>query len=477
MHKKFYITAPIFYPNADLHLGHAYTTVLCDVLARTKRLTGYEVYFLTGNDDHAAKVAKAATALNLTPKEFVDQQAEKFKNFYQKLEISADDFIQTSDKEKHFPGAIKLWQTLKANGDIELKKYQGLYCVGCEAFKTEKELIDGLCPDHNTKPEVLEEENYFFKVSKYVDTVKAKIKSGELEISPASRKNEILSFLDQEAMDISFSRPVEKVNGWGIPVPGDPSQIMYVWCDALVNYISALGYGRTDNSLLEKFWPADVHVMGKDIVRFHAVIWPAMLLSSNLALPKKILGHGFITSNGQKMSKSIGNVVDPVAVINEYGAEALRYFLIRHMNIGDDSGFTMERFKEAYNAGLANGLGNLVSRVMKMAQDNLTEAPEIPDNTIPQEFFELIDKFEFNKATDLIWQKVSELDQKIQITEPFKLVKTDPNQGIKIIKEIVVELYTIGRMLNPIMPETNILIKKLVKDNKVPSAPLFPRKD
>ena len=474
---KFYVTAPIFYPNADLHLGHAYTTVLCDVLARSARLQGKETFFLTGNDDNATKVAQVAQALNLTPKEFVDEQAQKFATFYQQLDISADDFIQTSDQRRHWPGAIKLWRQLADAGDIEKRSYKGLYCVGCESFKTEKDLVDGLCPDHHTKPEEVEEENYFFKLSKYTHTIAKKIESDELKVIPETRKNEILSFLKQEAQDISFSRPTDKVLGWGIPVPGDSTQTMYVWCDALTNYISALGYGSEDEKLFDTFWPADLHVVGKDISRFHAVIWPAMLLSAGLPLPKNILAHGFITSGGMKMSKTVGNVIDPLKVIADYGAEALRYFLVRHMNVGEDSDFTMERFKEAYNAGLANGLGNLVSRVMRMAEDNLEQAPEITDNTIPKEFFELFNNFDFNKATELIWQKIADLDQKIQNTEPFKLVKTDPEKGKELIKELVMDLNVIAGMITPMMPQTSGIIKGLIKENKVPASPLFSRLD
>jgi len=250
---------------------------------------------------------------------------------------------------------------------------------------------------------------------------------------------------------------------------------MYVWFDALVNYISAVGWPK-DETKFKNWWPG-TQFAGKDNLRQQSAMWQAMLLSANLPPSKQIMIHGFITSGGQKMSKSLGNVVNPIELASEYGAEAVRYFLARHVHPFEDSDFTIERFKEAYNSGLANGLGNLVSRVMKMAQDNLTAAPEIPTNTIPEEFFKLIDNFEFNKATELIWHKVGELDQKIQTTEPFKLVKTNPEQGQKLIAELVVDLYTIGRMLNPIMPETNALIKKMIKDNKAPEVPLFPRKD
>lgn len=470
---KFYVTAPIFYPNADLHLGHAYTTVLCDVLARSARLQGKETFFLTGNDDNATKVAQVAQALNLTPKEFVDEQAQKFATFYQQLDISADDFIQTSDQRRHWPGAIKLWKQLADAGDIEKRSYKGLYCVGCESFKTEKDLVDGLCPDHHTKPEEVEEENYFFKLSKYTHTIAKKIESDELKVIPETRKNEILSFLKQEAQDISFSRPTDKVLGWGIPVPGDSTQTMYVWCDALTNYISALGYGSEDEKLFETFWPADLHVVGKDISRFHAVIWPAMLLSAGLPLPKNILAHGFITSGGMKMSKTVGNVIDPLKVIADYGAEALRYFLVRHMNVGEDSDFTMERFKEAYNAGLANGLGNVVSRVLTMAEKN--NVSHITSVLNLERFS--IDDFDFKKYIDKIWEEIQKIDKKIQDEEPYKIFKTDHEKAVGIVSDLCTDLSVIAHLLSPIMPKTSKDILELLKDSKAPRTPLFPRID
>lgn len=470
---KFYVTAPIFYPNADLHLGHAYTTVLCDVLARSARLQGKETFFLTGNDDNATKVAQVAQALNLTPKEFVDEQAQKFATFYQQLDISADDFIQTSDQRRHWPGAIKLWRQLADAGDIEKRSYKGLYCVGCESFKTEKDLVDGLCPDHHTKPEEVEEENYFFKLSKYTHTIAKKIESDELKVIPETRKNEILSFLKQEAQDISFSRPTDKVLGWGIPVPGDSTQTMYVWCDALTNYISALGYGSEDEKLFETFWPADLHVVGKDISRFHAVIWPAMLLSAGLPLPKNILAHGFITSGGMKMSKTVGNVIDPLKVIADYGAEALRYFLVRHMNVGEDSDFTMDRFKEAYNAGLANGLGNVVSRVLTMAEKN--NVSHVASVLNPERFN--VDDFDLKKYVDKIWEEIQKIDKKIQDEEPYKIFKTDHEKAVGIVSELCTDLSVIAHLLSPIMPKTSKNILELLKNNKAPEEPLFPRID
>ncbi|HEY4511497.1 MAG TPA: class I tRNA ligase family protein, partial [Candidatus Paceibacterota bacterium] len=293
----FYITTPIFYPNANLHMGHAYSTTLSDIIARYQRLQGKEVYFLTGADENAGTVVRAAKKAGQETYMYLDHIVANFKDLFSKLEISYDQFIRTSDETAHWSGAKELWNRIAKAGDFEKRSYEGLYCVGHESFITEKDLVDGKCPDHNEVPQFLKEENYFFKLSKYTANIKEKIEKGELEIVPQTRKNEILALLERGLEDVSFSRPADKVSV-GIPIPNDPTQKMYVWCDALANYISALGFGSGDPTLYEKFWPADVHVIGKDILRFHAGIWLGMLLSAGLPLPKKILVHSFITSGG-----------------------------------------------------------------------------------------------------------------------------------------------------------------------------------
>lgn len=463
-------------------MGHAYTTIVCDILARAKRLQGNEVYFLTGADENTEKVVRAAKEVGEDTNKYLDNIIGNFKDLFAKLEITNDQFIRTSDEKNHWPGVIEIWKRLVKSGDIEKKSYEGLYCVGHEAFITEKDLIDGKCPDHNEKPQLLKEENYFFNLSKYTEQIKEKIKNDELEIIPESRKNEILALLDRGLEDISFSRSTSKMSV-GVPVPDDPSQKIYVWGDALTNYISALGFGRGDD-LYKKFWPADVQVIGKDILRFHAAIWPGMLLSAGLPLPKKLLVHGFITSGGKKMSKSLGNTIDPISLINNYGAEAVRYYLARHISPFEDGDLTEESFKEAYNANLANGLGNLVSRVMKMAKDNLvaSQQPAARINAeenkeLPKEFFDHLEKFEINKACDFIWSEIGDMDKYIQENQPFKVVKTDKEKGQKMISDLVVKLYYVARMLDPILPETSAKIKELVKQNKTPDNPLFIRKD
>lgn len=456
-------------------MGHAYTTTLSDILARYHREKGDETYFLSGTDDHAFKVAQAAAKQGKDPALYVKEQGGRFKNLYSKLNISIDDFIQTSDEARHWPGAIEIWNRLAAAGALEKRAYKGLYCTGCESFKKPEDLVDGKCPDHNLAPVELEEENYFFKLSQYGEKLREIILSGEFVIRSEARKNEILALIDRGLEDVSFSRP-KKSMSWGIPVPGDENQTMYVWCDALTNYVTALGFGTPNDSNYKKFWPAQVHMMGKDILRFHAAIWPAMLLVAGLPLPRALFVHGFITSGGRKMSKTIGNVIDPLAVIEEYGVDALRYYLAREISPFEDGDFTMDKFKEAYNGNLANGLGNLASRIMKMAESNLP-ATSIQEALLPGDYIELMDKLELQKAAELIWHEIGRLDQLIQKSEPFKLVKTDPDKGKELISQLVADLYRVACMLEPFLPETSQKIKEAVKANKSFVTPLFPRKD
>lgn len=474
--KPFYITTPIFYPNANLHMGHAFVMTIADIKARYHRFTGDETFFLTGSDENTGKVIEVAKTNKEDVSVYLDSVTEGFKSLYKDLDISYDQFIRTSDKKVHWPGAIRMWEKLVQAGDIYKSHYQGLYCEACEAFYTEKDLVNGLCPYHETKPKLLKEENYFFRLSKYTKEIEKKILNNELKIIPETRRNEILALLSRGLEDISFSRPMENVPH-GIPVPGDSSQVIYVWCDALVNYISALGFGSDDDSKFKKFWPADFHVIGKDILRFHAAIWPGMLFSAGLPLPKAILVHGMITSGGKKMSKSLGNVIDPREILREFGTDALRYYLAREVSPFEDGDITKGSFKLAYNANLANGLGNLASRIMKMASTHLSGKLPIPEKSMEKDFMKAFDIFDIQKATNIVWEHIGELDKKIQETEPFKLVKTDKEKATKIIEELVIELYNIGRMLNPVLPETSAVIMTAVKENKMFDKPLFPRKD
>ena len=478
--EKFYITTSIHYVNASPHLGHALEEVQADAIARYQRILNKEVYFLTGVDEHGIKIVRSSQDAGKSVKDFVDENSGKSVELTKKLDISNNDFIRTSDKNRHWPGAQSLWKKLVEAGDIYKGKYSGYYCVGCEAYVTEKDLIDGKCPYHFKEPEKIEEENYFFKLSRYADEIKKKIELDELKIFPESKKNEILGIIKEGVSDISFSRPKEKLSGWGVPVPDDESQLMYVWCDALANYISALGYGSNNEENFKKFWPADLHVIGKDILRFHALIWPAMLISAKLPLPKTLFVHGFIFSNSKRMSKTLGNIIDPFDLVKKYGVDAVRYYLLREITPFEDGDITEEKFKEAYNANLANGLGNLTARIMKMSEQHLkSEELRVENkNFTPYKnevfYSGLMDNFELNKAMDLIWKKISESDLYIQKTEPFKLIKTDEKKAKEILVELVSGLQNIALILKPFLPQTSEKILESIKLNKMPEI-LFPR--
>jgi len=480
MDKKFYLTTPIFYPNAKLHLGHAYTTTVSDILVRYHRLVGDKTYFLTGSDENTQKMVDAARKDGKEPLVFLDEIVARFSSLFAELDISYDQFIRTTDQEAHWPGAQAIWNKLVESGDIYKKEYEGLYCVGHEAFITEKDLVDGKCPDHGQAPEMLKEENYFFKLSRYTQDIKNKIESKELRIVPETREREILSLLNEGLQDVSFSRPrkADWPQGLGIPVPGDDTQVMYVWCDALTNYITALGYGR-DDALYREFWVNNeqrMHVIGKDILRFHAAIWPAMLVSAGLSLPKTLLVHGYVLSGGKKMSKTLGNVIDPEELLAEYGTDAVRYFLARHISPFEDGDITREAFKDAYNADLANGLGNLASRIMTLAQTHLPEPVKVEMTPMPQEYTDAMERFEINKAVEYIGSRIAQLDQRIATEAPFKVVKEDIEKGRAMIAELVKELAAIDLMLEPFMPQTSKKIIEAIVANKKPEN-LFPRKD
>lgn len=471
----FYITTAIAYANGAPHVGHAFEFVLADTIARYQKTKG-EVYFVTGMDEHGQKIEQKAKENNVPVQEFVNSYAEMFKALDKELAVSYDFFVRTSDKEKHYKGAQALWNALYAKGDLEKRTYQALYCVGCEAFKTEKDLNEsGECPDHLKKPEVVEEENYFFKLSKYAAQIKTKIETDELRIYPVSRKNEILALLERGLEDVSFSRPKSKVS-WGIPVPNDESQVMYVWCDALSNYITALGYGT--DSFDKNLWQNTTHVIGKDILRFHAAIWPGMLLSAELPLPINIIVHGHITSGGQKMSKSLGNVIDPNEVIEmfrpvagELAGEAARFVLLHEIPTFDDGDITIDSIKTAYTAYLANGIGNLTNRIMKMVtSNNITtefqlEALDMPD----------LDRFNNNGELKNLMHSMRSLDNNIAINEPFKVIKNDKELGERMIKECVGSLSRFAQRLAIFMPQTSAKILECIRENKMPEKPLFNR--
>lgn len=470
MTKKFYVTTALPYVNAAPHVGHALEFVQADTLARYHRLLKEDVYFLSGTDDNALKNVQAAEEKNIAVAEFVKQNSDKFYNLKDALNISFNDFIRTSE-QRHVEGVRKFWEDCKE--DIYTKKYQGLYCVGCEAFLTEKDVVDGVCPDHKTKPEIVEEENHFFRLSKYQDWLEKLIASDELKIVPEIRKNEILSFIRGGLEDFSISRSKERAHGWGIPVPNDPNQIIYVWFDALINYLTALDW-QNNGELFQKYWPADVHVIGKGISRFHAIYWPAMLKSARIKeLPKQEFVHGYVTAEGQKISKSLGNVVDPFELVKKYSTDPVRYYLLREIPSYGDGDFSIQRFEEVYNADLANGLGNLVARVAKLIENN--NIPNTTEN--PADFSDPIHStlrnLQFNEALNCIWIHIKNLDRLLDEWKPWT------EEGLKSAvhwTELICGIRQIAFDLQPFLPETAKQIREQFAGPKIKSeAPLFPR--
>ncbi|MSU56434.1 MAG: methionine--tRNA ligase [Candidatus Taylorbacteria bacterium] len=475
--KTFYITTTLPYVNADPHIGFAFELISADIIARYKRLSGDEVFFNTGTDEHGTKVWEKAKEEGKDTQTYVDEYAEKFKKLREPLGLLPDvNFIRTTDSH-HKLAAQEFWKRCATSGDIYKKNYRIKYCVGCELEKTESELADGRCPVHpNLELQVIEEENYFFRLSGYQKKLLAFYDANPDFVVPAFRLNEIRSLIKEKGLeDFSISRLKSKMP-WGVSVPDDNDHVMYVWFDALVNYISAIGW-PDHLAQFEKWWPV-TQFAGKDQVRQQAVMWQAMLLSAGLPPSKQIVIHGFIQSGGQKMSKSLGNVIDPLALVQEYGTDALRFYLARHVHPFEDSDFTVEKFKEAYNADLANGIGNLTSRIMKMATDHLSTPVSDPNpgSPLPFGFTQHLDTFNIQAATSFLTEWVTSLDQKIQETEPFKLVKQDKEKGKAIIIELVKDLFAATRMFEPILPETAAKIQTLIAGNNMPSAPLFPRK-
>jgi methionyl-tRNA synthetase len=479
--KRQFISTAIDYVNAPAHLGHALEKVQADVIARHHRILDKDVFFLSGTDENSLKNVRAAEKEGISVKELVERNSDRFQKLKGVLNLTYDDFIRTTEP-RHIKGAQKLWQ--ECQKDIYKKKYKGLYCVGCEAFLKKTELEEGLCPEHQTKPELVEEENYFFKLSKYQKKLKKLIEEDKIKIIPETRKNEILSFINQGLEDICISRSAERerAHNWGIDVPGDPSQKIWVWFDALSNYITALGYGENSKKFQE-FWQKNenkLHIIGKGVVRFHAIYWPAFLISANLPLPKTIFVHGYVTSGGQKMSKSLGNVVDPFELVEKYGTDAVRYFLLREIPSTEDGDFTEEKFIQRYNGDLASGLGNLVARVLTMAERKckiqnakckiITAFSGIPSEcgTIQnsklkdfilktwQKYNKALENFKFNEALSSIWELISFCDRYIEKTRPWeKSEKQTPAIG-----NLLYAIGNIAKMLRPFLPQTSEKIFK-----------------
>jgi methionyl-tRNA synthetase len=473
MNKKFYITTAIPYVNSAPHVGHALEFVEGDTIARFHKILGEEVLLLSGGDENALKNVQAAEKAGEEIQKFVDKNTEKFLELTKKLNCQFDIWQKGSDQKNHFPSSQKLWGLCDKAGDIYKKIYEGLYCTGCEQFYLLSELNEkGECFEHpGKKLETVSEENYFFKLSKYQKQLIELIESNKLKIDPIERKNEVLSFLKEPLLDISISRSNERAKNWGVPVPNDPSQRLYVWFDALNIYQSGIGFGWNEEKY-KKWWPADLHVIGKGITRFHAVYWPAFLLSANLELPKAIFIHGYFTVNGQKMSKTLGNVIDPANLIDKYGADALRYYLLAKFSPFADGDFSEEKLKEVYNGELANGLGNLVARTAKLCENSGFEfAPT--KVTVDPNIENALKEYKFDVALKTIWQEVAQTDQFINEEEPWTLKGEELK---KVLIHLVDHLHSIAFNLRPFLPETAEKIGKQFGSAKIKAeAPLFPR--
>ncbi|HSX41280.1 MAG TPA: methionine--tRNA ligase [Candidatus Saccharimonadales bacterium] len=470
---KFYITTPIYYINDLPHVGHAYSTIAADVLARNARGQGVNVFFSVGTDENGQKTIEAAEKAGKPVGEYADWMADAWKQTWSQLGISFDRFIRTTEGD-HIKASQAFIEKVQAAGDIYKGEYEGLYCVGHEAFISETELVDGKCPEHNRAPEKRKEDNYFFKLSKYGDKLLKHINNNPSFIQPESRRNEVVAFINRGLEDISVSRQGAQ---WGIDWPGDKDQKVYVWFDALINYLTAVGYpGKTD-----PWWPADLHLVGKDIIKFHCIIWPAMLMSAGIPLPKVVFAHGFFTIDGKKISKSLGNAINPVELAGKYGVDALRFYLLREIPFGGDGEFSHERFVNTYETELANELGNAVQRVASMIsryQDGeIGPVPEASHDT--GRIRESMEAFRLDRALDEIWSYVRGVNQYLEDEKPWEIAKTDKTHLQEVLAQAVSEIIHVAHLLLPFIPATSERILKTFEGGKVNAdiGILFPKFD
>ena len=466
--KKILITTPIYYVNDKPHIGHAYTTLAADVLVRFFRLQKKEIFFLTGTDEHGAKITESAKELKITTKELCDKNSKLFKEAWRNLNIEYSHFIRTTDK-KHEETVIKFLNKLKEKNAVYEKEYQGLYCIGCEKFLIERELEDGLCPDHKTKPEKISEKNYFFRLKEYLKQIENLIKKDELKIRPDHAKKETLGLFGQGLDDFSISR--QKVK-WGIDLPFDKNQTVYVWVDALLNYLAG-----DASEEFKDYWKNGtiIHLLAKDILKFHAVYWPAMLLAAGEKIPNQEFVHGFFTINGQKMSKTLGNIIDPNNVVEKFGVDGARYLLLSQFPFGQDGDVQESRFVEKYNADLANGLGNLVARVLTLTtkfqipstKNQITNNIQIQINQTKENYEKSMQEFKLYEALEEIWRLISFCDEYIQENKPWELIKTDEKRAKEVLSNLLYCIFEIANLIEPFLPKTSEEIKKQLKSNKL----------
>tara|TARA_B100000767_G_scaffold275609_1_gene313691 strand:+ start:4015 stop:5559 length:1545 start_codon:yes stop_codon:yes gene_type:complete len=477
--KNFYITTPIYYPSGKPHMGHAYSSIIADIFARFKKLENYDVLFLTGTDEHGQKIQKEALKNNKDPKLFCDELSSKFKDLTKILNLSNNDFIRTTET-RHHKSVIEIWNRLVESGDIYLDKYSGWYSVSDEAFYDEDEIIDEkgkkISKSSGSIVEWVEEESYFFKLSAWTNKLLEHYKTNSEFILPSTRKNEVISFVEKGLKDLSISRTSFS---WGIPVPKNNKHVIYVWLDALTNYISALNFPDTEDEKYKKFWPADVHIIGKDILRFHAIFWPAFLLAAKLPLPKRVFGHGWILSDEKKMSKSLGNILDPIEIINKYGIDQLRYYLVKEVSLGNDGSISMDNLKNCINNDLANNFGNLCQRVFSFIKKNCNN--KIPENKKDNEIdkklldnlhknvpnlIDLMNKQNLNEYIKMVVSFSFEANKYFNDSEPWAVKKKDPERMNSILNTVTQQIKNISILLYPIIPKSTIKVLKTININE-----------